>query len=389
MGKLALESSCKLGMASNILLPAVPAGIALHYAKPDAHLAIFILNYLAMVPMANLLAFAAMSYSRKLRPAWGVVFETSMGSAVELILTLVLLFDNQFQVIQGVFLGSVLTNCSLVMGLCFVAGGIRHREQRFDEIVAETGGSLLLLSAVGLLMPAAYATSIGSSGRVEPEKLARDILSVSRSTAVLLLVAFIIFMLFQLKTQDFLFDRALYKSHINGTDYYEDKVKEKLTDAESLFLCVVALALVTLHALFLVSQIHWMVLNRDISDAFVGLILVPLVEKVGEHFASMNEAWDNTMDFALSHVLGGSIQTALFVAPLVVIIGWIAGKPLDLNFELFQVVVYFLGVLIVGNAIRDRKTNYLEGSLSVIFYLIVAVTAFYYPNPEGFEDHHH
>lgn len=245
-----------------------------------------------------------MSYSRKLRPAWGVVFETSMGSAVEVILTLVLLFDNQFQVIQGVFLGSVLTNCLLVMGICFVVGGIRHKTQVFDEIVAETGGSLLLISAVGLLMPAAYAASIGSSGRVEPEKLALDILSVSRSTALLLLIAFGMFMLFQLKTQDFLFDRALYKSHIQGTDYYEDKVKEKLTSSESLLLCAVALALVTLHALFLVTQIHWMVLNRGISDAFVGLILVPLVEKVSEHLASMNEAWDSKSSSSYHLYLG-------------------------------------------------------------------------------------
>lgn len=78
------------------------------------------------------------------------------------------------------------------------------------------------------------------------------------------------------------------------------------------------------------------------------------------------------MDIALSHVLGSTIQTSLLVTPLVVIVAWIASRPLSLHFEIFHVVCYFLAVLVVGNSIQDRKTNYLEGGLCVVFYAIIA-----------------
>ena len=120
--------------------------------------------------------------------------------------------------------------------------------------------------------------------------------------------------------------------------------------------------------------------------SFMGLILVPLVEKAAEHLTAVDEAWDNQMNFALSHVLGATIQTALFNAPLVVMVGWGKHLPMDLNFDLFNIVVLILGILVVGNFLRDQKSNYLEGALCVYIYIIIAVAAYYYPNPvEGTE----
>jgi Ca2+:H+ antiporter len=87
------------------------------------------------------------------------------------------------------------------------------------------------------------------------------------------------------------------------------------------------------------------------------------------------------MNFALSHVLGASIQTALFNTPLVVIVAWGLDLPLDLNFEIFDAVVLILAILVVGNFLRDGKSNYLEGALCVLVYIIIAIAAFYYPNP--------
>jgi Ca2+:H+ antiporter len=144
---------------------------------------------------------------------------------------------------------------------------------------------------------------------------------------------------------------------------------------------VVALTCVTLHAIFLVEQIPWIVEHRHVSDPFMGLILVPLVEKAAEHLTALDEAWDNQMNFALSHILGATVQTALLVAPVVVIVGWGLHKDMDLNFEIFMVVILILAIIVVGNFLRDGKSNYLEGALCVIVYIIVAVSAWYYPNP--------
>lgn len=88
------------------------------------------------------------------------------------------------------------------------------------------------------------------------------------------------------------------------------------------------------------------------------------------------------MNFALAHVLGASIQTALFNTPLVVFVGWGLGHRMDLNFEIFDAAVLILAILVVGNFLRDGKSNYLEGVLCVLVYIIIAIAAFFYPNPK-------
>lgn len=91
------------------------------------------------------------------------------------------------------------------------------------------------------------------------------------------------------------------------------------------------------------------------------------------------------MNFALSHVLGASIQTALLNTPIVVIVGWGLNRNMDLDFEMFDAVVLILAILVVGNFLRDGRSNYLEGFLCVIVYIMIAVSAFYYPNPPSNE----
>ncbi len=103
---------------------------------------------------------------------------------------------------------------------------------------------------------------------------------------------------------------------------------------------------------------------------------------MAEHLTAVDEANDGQINFALYHCLGPSIQTALFNAPLVVLVGWAIGKPMDLNFEIFMIALLVLSILVVGNFLRDGESNYLEGALLVIIYVIVAVAAWYYPNPD-------
>jgi Ca2+:H+ antiporter len=123
------------------------------------------------------------------------------------------------------------------------------------------------------------------------------------------------------------------------------------------------------------------IVERGVSDSFMGLILVPVVEKFSEHITAMDEAYDNQMNFALSHVLGASIQTALLNTPLVVLVGWGLNVEMSLNFEMFDAVVLILAVIVVGNFLRDEKSDYLEGCLSVFVYVLIAICAWYYPPP--------
>lgn len=139
----------------------------------------------------------------------------------------------------------------------------------------------------------------------------------------------------------------------------------------------IALTLITMLAINLVSEIPYIVQERGLSESFLGLILVPIVEKAAEHITTVEDACNNHMTGALFHVLGSTIQTALFNTPLVVLVGWAINRPLDLEFELFNLIVLVLSILVVGSFTRDLKSNYLEGSLCLIFYVLIAVGSYF------------
>lgn len=383
---ICFKSSCTLSMVVNVLWPMVPVAIALHFARPDLHLAVFITNYIAMVPAANLVGFAGQEFARKLPKAAGAVVETTFGSVVEIILFMVLLktgHDTNVQVIRAAILGSILANMLLCLGACFFAGGLRREEQEFHPAISETGSGLMLVAGMGLVLPAIYYYAL--EGRTDlalgQNEIINETLKISRVVAIILLVGYLIYVLFQTKSHDGLFAEIYEIDELKDADRHKDLRKPKLTLTESILALVIALACVSMIAVFLVGQIHYMVEERHVSDAFIGLILIPLVEKVAEHLTAIDEAWDNQMNFALAHVLGASIQTALLNTPLVILVGWGMGVHMDLKFEIFDSVALILAILVLGSFLRDGKSNYLEGVLCIMVYIIIAVCAFFYPNP--------
>src|SRR6187402_3946235 len=106
--RICWRSTSRASRLCNLFWPVVPAAIAVKYARPKLHLAIFILNYIAIVPCANLIGFAGQELARKLHKVFGVLVETTLGSVVEIVMFIVLLKNDQFQVIQAAILGSVL-----------------------------------------------------------------------------------------------------------------------------------------------------------------------------------------------------------------------------------------------------------------------------------------
>ncbi|CAL3962912.1 hypothetical protein PZA11_000058 [Diplocarpon coronariae] len=380
--KICWFSASYASRAVNILWPVVPVAIVVRYSHKDHALLVFILNYIAMVPCANLIGFAGQELARKLPKVFGVLLETTLGSLVEIVLFMVLLTSNQFAVIRAAILGSILATLLLCLGLCFFIGGMKREEQCFSDVVSEVGSGLLLTAGLGLSVPVAFFVALSHSSEVvSREELDHKVLMISRIASILLIVAYAIYVWFQMHTHHGLYDDLFEFDERIDADRHKDLRKPKLTFTECILALAISIALVTLIAIGLVDQIEPVVRHYGVSESFMGLILVPIVEKAAEHLTAMDEAWDNQMNFALSHVLGATIQTALLNAPLVIIVSWGLDKPMDLNFEVFDIVMLILAILVVGNFLRDGKSNYLEGALCVIVYMIFAVAAFYYPNP--------
>lgn len=217
------------------------------------------------------------------------------------------------------------------------------------------------------------------------EETEAALLSISRAVAVLLLIAYAVFIWFQTRTHHGLFTAMFEHDEERDHDRHKDLAKPKLTLTECILALAISVTFVTYIAIILVYQIDYIIEEHGITDPFMGLILVPLVEKLAEHLTAIDEAWDNQMNFALIHCVGSTLQTALLNTPLVVIVGWIAHKEMSLDFQIFDIAMLLLAIITVGNFLRDQKSNYLEGFLAVVVYVAIAVAAFYNPGAHGLE----
>jgi len=389
--KIVWRSTSWLSRAVNILWPFVPAAIAVKYTMPDSHVLIFSLAYIAMIPCANLIGFAGQELARKMPHMTGVLVETTIASIVEIILFIVLLVEGQYYVIKAAILGSILATMLLCLGLCFFAAGMRHEEATFDEAISEVGSGLLLIAGLGLAIPTIFSASLkaarGDSINIELIEISNKATQVSRIVAILLLIAYAAFIWFQMRTHHGLYDAVFEHDEKRDRDGHKDLAKEKLTLTECVLALAISVALVSIIAIALVHEIPAIVLRGGVSDPFMGLILVPLVEKMAEHLTAIDEAWDNQINFALSHCIGSTIQTAMLNAPIVVVAGWGLNVAMDFSFEIFDIILLILAVITVGNFLRDQKSNYLEGLLCIIVYVAIAVAAFYFPTPIVAEEH--
>jgi Ca2+:H+ antiporter len=151
---------------------------------------------------------------------------------------------------------------------------------------------------------------------------------------------------------------------------HEKAGKQKLTVIEAIVAVVIGITCVSFMAYYLVDQIPYIVKKRHVKDAFVGLIMIPLVEKAAEHITAIDEAYEGHLNSAMAHVLGSSIQTALLNTPLIVLVGWGIKVDMNLNFRIFDAAVLILAIIVVGNFLHHRKSNYLEGLLCVIVYIV-------------------
>ncbi|KAI7758694.1 hypothetical protein LZL87_007085 [Fusarium oxysporum] len=381
--KISFRSTSRASLLCNFLWPFVPAAIAVRYAMPDNHITIFALAYIAMVPCANLIGFAGQELSRKLPHVLGVLLEITIGSIVEIILFMVLLSKDMFFVIKAAIMGSILATMLLCLGACFFVGGMLKEEQEFNEAISEAGSGLLLTAGVVLALPTVFEYGVGNGESLTAANLNHKTLQISRIISVLLIIAYLVYVFYQARTHHGIYAAVFEQDEHNDRDKHKDQAKAKLTLTECIIALVIAVGLVAWTAVILVMQIEHVIERGDVSDAFMGLILVPLVEKLAEHLTAIDEAWDNQINLAMSHVLGATLQTALFNAPLAVVVSWGLNKGLDLNFAIFDLVMLILAILTVGRFLQDQKSNYLEGFLLIILYVAIAVAAYYYPNPTG------
>lgn len=270
-------------------------------------------------------------------------------------------------------LGSILSNILLVLGCCFISSGIRREESSFNETVASTMSSLMAVAATSLIIPATLYASLSNS----TEDSEANVLFVSRGTAIIMLILYVLYLVFQLKTHSHLFDAEAQEGA--GDEEGGEEQPQILGPVAATICLVLVTVIVAVCAEYLVDSIDDIVQEAGISKTFIGLILLPIVGNAAEHVTAVVVAYKDKMDLAIGVAVGSSMQIALFVTPFLVILGWIMGRDMTLNFQGFETVVFFLSVLVVNYLIQDGKSNYLEGCMCLGTYIIIAIAFYVYP----------
>lgn len=376
---IATQFKAVFGSWINLMLVFVPVGIALEQVHSVSRIVVFVINFLAIIPLAAMLSFATEELALYVGETLGGLLNASFGNAVELIVSIIALAKHKILIVQTSLIGSMLSNLLLVLGMCFFFGGLRRQEQYFNITVAQTAASLLALAIGSLIIPTAFRIFADVDDGVSP---------LSRGTAILLLFTYGCYLFFQLSTHATMYNEPSQKSPKNksgrkesgevlrglatmgaGTAaasggginqehlVHEEEEEEipQLTRLGALVTLAGSTVLVAFCAEYMVSSIDAITGTGGVSEEFVGLILLPIVGNAAEHATAVTVAIKDKMDLAIGVAIGSSLQIALLVLPLMVIIGWIGlGQPQDmtLNFDGFQIAVLFISILVVNYLIQ-------------------------------------
>lgn len=261
------------------------------------------------------------------------------------------------------------------MGCCLFIGGYRQ-DCHFNATAASAMASLLAVSSTSLVIPAALSLAYDNHGT---EQSLSSILILSRGTAIILLILYVFYLYFTLKSHSQLFESETCDSPKGGEkpkESLEPKTSPEpeeptirvLSPPEALVALFVITMTIALCAEYLVGTIDEVGQILNINRTFIGLVVLPVVGNAAEHISAIIAASKNKLDLAIGVALGSSLQIALFVTPTLVLVGWGIQQPMSLSFDPFGAIVFFLSVIVVTGLIQDGESNYLEGAMLVGTY---------------------
>ena len=345
------------------LLVFVPAVIIGEKTKPDAHVLLFVLSVLAIVPLAALLSHATESVAAKTGDAVGGLLNATLGNLTELVIALTALRAGQYMLVKASMAGVIVTNTLFMLGASFLLGGLKHHTQEYNRAGARFQASLLFLATVALLIPSAVSQVDQGSFKQ----------SLSLGLSVLLIATYAMSMIFSLKTH-----KAFFGSEESG-HHGETPWPMGL----ALPTLAVVTVLVALTSEVFVASVQEAAHAFGMTNAFVGFIVVALVGGAAEMASAFSGARKNRLDLSVGIALGSATQIALFVAPVLVLLSYVLGPtPMDLQFWPGAVVMIFIAAMTAALVTTSGKSAWFVGVLLLMVYLIFAMTLYLLP-PRG------
>jgi Ca2+:H+ antiporter len=337
---------------------------------------VFVCACIAIIPLAGLMGEATVRLAARLGAGIGGLLNATFGNAAELIIALVALSRGYHDVVKASITGSIIGNILLVLGLSVFLGGLKRERQTFDRAAASMGSTLLVLAAIGLVVPAVFhylgeRAVAGAKITMAQERALEQGLSLEIS--IVLFIAYALSLVFALRTHKHLYAG---QSHAEA----HDATARPEAPWRAVVMLVGATVLVAWMSELLVGAVEEAAHVLGLTEVFVGVIVVAIIGNAAEHSTAVLVALKNKMDLAMNIAIGSSIQIALFVAPVLVFVSYLfEGGPMNLVFTPFEVLAVLMAVAAAKMVAEDGESNWLEGVLLLAVYVVIGIAFYFLP----------
>ncbi|MBD2846202.1 calcium/proton exchanger [Paenibacillus sp. IB182496] len=320
----------------------------------------FAFSAIAILFVAGFLGQATESVAHYAGQRLGGFLNATFGNAAELIIALFLVKEGLFDMVKASLTGAIIGNLLLVLGLSILLGGLKYKQQRYNEEAAGHNATLMVLAVIGLFVPAMFVTS-------ERFSAAKDEL-LSLSVAAILIVSYLLWLVFSMVTH-----KELLRDEQSQADHDEAPAWSR---RRSIVYLLLATAMVALVSEWLVGTLDQFTTEFGLSELFVGAFLIAIVGNAAEHSAAVMLALKNKIGGAVEIAVGSSLQIALFVAPVLIFASALFGKTMDILFTPIELTAIGVSVFIAASVSRDGRTNWYEGALLLMVYFILGIAFF-------------
>lgn len=344
---------------NRIFFIVVMAGVPLSVIGSLMHwpqILMFAIYCITIIALAGYMGRATESLAIVTGPRIGGLLNATFGNAVELIISIFALKAGLIGVVLASLTGSVLGNLLLVAGLSFFVGGLKFKRQEFNVYDARHNSGLLIFAVVvAFVIPEIFAMDMDET----------KTLNLSIGISVILIILYLAALFFKLVTH-----RGVYQ---HKTDEIEDHETPEWTAKKALFILLLATIAVAYVSENLVHTFEAVGESFGWSELFIGVIIVAIVGNAAEHASAIIMAYKNKMNIAVEIAVGSTLQIAMFVAPLLVLISLMFTKKMPLVFTVPELISMVTAVLLTISITNDGDTNWFEGATLLAAYLIMGI----------------
>jgi len=356
LGVLSLPSRIAVLVAVGLAVATILVDVVLHVLPETA---VFGMAAVSILGLAWLIGLATERLGAITGPQVGGILNATFGNIAELIIAFFALQAGLIEVVKASITGSIIGNLLLVLGASVLLGGLKNGPQTFSPKIAGSNAALLVLAAIGLFVPAVLAfTSSGGRGSIVEESVL---------VALLLIVGYVLSLVFQFTNPARI---------LGGNEPAAGHGGPPWSGRTAVVVLLVAAGLLAFTSEILVGSIKPFIEQFGLSEFFVGVVLIPTIGNLAEHLVAVQLAYKNKMEFAMAVAYGSSLQVALFVAPVLVLLGLVLGQDMTLVFTPLEVAAVAAAVGISALIALDGESNWLEGALLMLVYVILAVSFF-------------